>query len=76
MADWYPTYLLRYTGATVDGAGLLVGAATVLGGIGGSIIGRGGVCVRDVCEERREEKRDEGVREEKRRGVEWSGVKE
>ena len=40
LADWYPTYLLRYTGATVDGAGLLVGAATVLGGIGGSIIGR------------------------------------
>ena len=27
-------------------------------------------------EKRREEKRDEGVREEKRRGVEWSGVKE
>ena len=40
LADWYPTYLLRYTNATIDQAGLVVGAATVIGGIGGNILGQ------------------------------------
>ena len=39
LADWYPTYLLRYTNATIDQAGLIVGAATIIGGIGGNILG-------------------------------------
>ena len=39
LAEWYPTYLLRYSGASLDQAGLLVGVATVLGGIGGNVLG-------------------------------------
>lgn len=40
LADWYPTFLLRYApGATIENSGLIVGAATIIGGIGGNILG-------------------------------------
>ena len=43
MAEWYPTYLLRYTTATIGQSGLVVGAATVVGGIVGNVLGKFGV---------------------------------
>lgn len=39
LAEWLATFLLRYDGFTLDTAGLVVGAATVIGGIGGTLIG-------------------------------------
>jgi MFS family permease len=39
MADWFPVFLLRYCKASVAEAGLVVGAATIVGGIGGNILG-------------------------------------
>jgi len=40
LADWYATFLLRYApGATLSSAGLVTGAATIIGGIGGNILG-------------------------------------
>ena len=40
LADWYATFLLRYApGATLSSAGLIAGAATIIGGIGGNILG-------------------------------------
>ena len=39
LADWYATFLLRYEDASVESAGLIVGAATIVGGIGGNILG-------------------------------------
>ena len=39
MADWLPTYMHRENGANIDTAGLIVGAATVVGGLGGTISG-------------------------------------
>jgi len=39
LADWFATFLLRYDNFTLDAAGLVVGAATVVGGIGGSVLG-------------------------------------
>ena len=33
------TYLLRYNGVSISVAGLAVGAATVIGGLGGTILG-------------------------------------
>jgi fucose permease len=39
LADWYATYLLRYNGASLESAGLVAGAATVLGGIVGNVLG-------------------------------------
>ena len=39
LADWYATFLLRYCNVSLDTAGLAVGAATVIGGLGGTILG-------------------------------------
>jgi MFS family permease len=39
MADWLPTYLVRMRGADVGQAGTLVGAVTVVGGLGGTVVG-------------------------------------
>jgi len=39
LADWMSTFLIRYHGASVSSAGLVVGAATIVGGIGGNILG-------------------------------------
>ncbi len=39
MADWLPTYMHRVDGANINDAGLLVGAVTVIGGLGGTITG-------------------------------------
>ena len=39
LADWFPAYMVRYTTATIAEAGIIVGAATVLGGIGGNLLG-------------------------------------
>ena len=39
LAEWMATYLLRYNGVSVSVAGLAVGAATVIGGLGGTILG-------------------------------------
>mmetsp|Transcript_17697 Transcript_17697/g.32214 ORF Transcript_17697/g.32214 Transcript_17697/m.32214 type:complete len:463 (-) Transcript_17697:82-1470(-) len=39
FADWYDTLLLRYTGTSLAIAGLILSAATVVGGIGGSLLG-------------------------------------
>jgi MFS family permease len=39
LADWYATYMLRYCNVSLDTAGLAVGAATVIGGLGGTIFG-------------------------------------
>jgi len=40
MADWYATFLFRTVpGVTIGRAGLVVGACTLLGGVGGSILG-------------------------------------
>ena len=39
LADWMSTYLIRFQGADVASAGLIVGAATVVGGIGGNVLG-------------------------------------
>eukprot|EP00928_Gymnodinium_smaydae_P041695 TRINITY_DN28182_c0_g1_i1.p1 TRINITY_DN28182_c0_g1~~TRINITY_DN28182_c0_g1_i1.p1 ORF type:complete len:474 (-),score=72.67 TRINITY_DN28182_c0_g1_i1:19-1440(-) len=39
LAEWYDTYLIRYNGCSTAEAGLAVGAVTVLGGIGGNLLG-------------------------------------
>ncbi len=39
MADWYMTFLVRYRGMSVAAAGDVMGPATVLGGLGGTLIG-------------------------------------
>ncbi len=39
MADWLPTYLVRMRGADIGTAGTLVGAVTVIGGLGGTVVG-------------------------------------
>ena len=39
LADWMSTYLIRFQGADVASAGLIVGAATVVGGICGNFLG-------------------------------------
>lgn len=39
IAEWYATYLLRYTDATLSSAGLVSGAATIVGGILGNLLG-------------------------------------
>lgn len=39
LADWYTVFLLRYTNASLNSAGLIVGAITVIGGLGGTILG-------------------------------------
>lgn len=39
LAEWMDTYLLRYENASLSDAGLIVGAATIIGGIGGNLIG-------------------------------------
>lgn len=39
LADWYGSFVLRYSGASVAVAGLLLGAATIVGGIGGTFLG-------------------------------------
>ena len=47
LAEWYATYLLRYNGASLESAGLVTGAATVVGGVVGNILGSK---VADYCE--------------------------
>ena len=39
MADWMPTFLKREVGIDYGTAGLVVGGASVVGGLGGTIIG-------------------------------------
>jgi MFS family permease len=39
LADWYATYMLRYCSVSLDTAGIVVGAATVIGGIFGTVLG-------------------------------------
>jgi len=39
LADWVSTFMIRYDGASVTSAGLIAGAATIVGGIVGNILG-------------------------------------
>lgn len=39
MADWFPTYLARQRGMDLAQAGSIVGSATVVGGLGGTLAG-------------------------------------
>lgn len=39
LADWYPTFLARHRGFDLAQAGTIVGAGTVLGGLGGTLAG-------------------------------------
>jgi MFS family permease len=39
IADWFPTFLSRERGMPIDEAGSLVGVVTVVGGLGGTILG-------------------------------------
>jgi sugar phosphate permease len=39
LAEWIPSFLVRYNDISISEAGLYVGAATVLGGIGGNLLG-------------------------------------
>lgn len=39
LADWFPTYLARNRGMGIDDAGLLIGEAVVVGGLGGTLVG-------------------------------------
>lgn len=39
LTEWYATYLLRYNQASLSSAGLIAGAATIIGGILGNILG-------------------------------------
>lgn len=39
MADWFPTFLSRYRGMSLAEAGSLTGAATVIGGLAGTLTG-------------------------------------
>ncbi len=39
LADWTPTFLVRHRGLDLAAAGSLVGTATVIGGLGGTLLG-------------------------------------
>lgn len=39
LADWFATYMLRYTSTSLAAAGLYAGAATIVGGILGNVLG-------------------------------------
>lgn len=39
IADWFPTFLSRDRGMSLDEAGFLVGLVTVAGGLGGTVLG-------------------------------------
>ena len=39
LTEWYATYLLRYNQASLATSGLIAGAATIIGGIVGNILG-------------------------------------
>lgn len=39
IADWFPTFLSRDRGMAMDEAGFLVGVVTVVGGLGGTVLG-------------------------------------
>lgn len=39
MADWFPTYLSRFRGMSLAEAGSAIGTVTVIGGLGGTIVG-------------------------------------
>jgi MFS family permease len=39
LADWFPAFLVRHRGMALEEAGSLVGAAAVLGGLGGTVVG-------------------------------------
>jgi len=39
MADWFPTWLERVHNQSIGDAGLIVGAVTVVGGLGGTVLG-------------------------------------
>lgn len=39
LADWFPSFLVRYNDVSISEAGIIVGAATILGGIGGNLLG-------------------------------------
>ncbi len=39
MADWFPTFLSRHRGMSIAEAGSVVGTMTVIGGLGGTLLG-------------------------------------
>ena len=39
LADWFPSFLYRYNHVSISNAGVVVGAATIIGGIGGNLLG-------------------------------------
>ena len=39
LADWFPTFLHRIRGFSIEQAGSITGTATVVGGLGGTILG-------------------------------------
>jgi MFS family permease len=39
VGEWYATFLIRYCSASINAAGLVVGAASIVGGICGTILG-------------------------------------
>jgi MFS family permease len=39
MADWFPTFLIRYRGMSTEQANLIIGAAAAAGGLGGTLCG-------------------------------------
>jgi MFS family permease len=39
LAEWAPTFFSRYNDISIGSAGIIVGAATILGGIGGNLLG-------------------------------------
>jgi len=39
MADWFPTWLQEVHNQSITDAGLIVGAVTVIGGLGGTVLG-------------------------------------
>lgn len=39
MGDWFPAFLSRFRGLSIAEAGVLVSAVTVLGGLGGTVLG-------------------------------------
>jgi MFS transporter, Spinster family, sphingosine-1-phosphate transporter len=39
LADWFPTFLQRHRGMSIEGSGRYVGMSAVLGGLGGTLAG-------------------------------------
>lgn len=39
LAEWFPTFLNRYSGMSISESGLVIGSCMVIGGIGGNMLG-------------------------------------